>query len=349
MPIAEIIITLIKIVFILLVILTGVAYYSFAERKIGGWIQDRVGPNRAGPWGILQPLADGVKFFFKEEVIPHHVDRPLYILAPALAMIPALITFAVVPFGSRITLFGHAIPMQIADVNIGLLYIFAIASLGVYGIVLAGWASNNKYSLLGALRSSAQMISYELSLGLSIVGILMVYETLRLNQIVVHQGGMLEWFPYLPRWGIFVQPLGFLIFIIAAFAETNRIPFDLPEGEAEIVAGYHTEYGSMKFAFFFMAEYANMITSSAVIATLFFGGWQVPYLNLAGFSPFAVAVIHLTAFAAKTLFFAFLFIWVRWSLPRFRYDQLMGLGWKVMLPLALVNILVTGLIYVVKY
>lgn len=349
--IVELAVTLVKIIFIIFVIMTGVAYYTFFERKIGGWIQDRVGPNRAGPLGLLQPLADGVKFFFKEDVIPLNVDKPLYILAPALALIPALITFAVVPFGNRIEIFGHTILLRIADVNIGLLYIFAIASLGVYGIVLAGWSSNNKYSLLGALRSSAQVISYELPLGLSIIGVLMVFETLQLSQIVFHQGARLEWFPHLPRWGVFVQPLGFMIFLIAAFAETNRVPFDLPEGEAEIVAGYHTEYGSMKFAFFFMGEYANMITSAAVITTLFFGGWQVPFTAffLKFISPSWLPLLQICSFVVKTLFFAFLFIWVRWTIPRFRYDQLMSLGWKVLLPLSLANILVTAAIYVVKY
>ncbi|MEW5944902.1 MAG: NADH-quinone oxidoreductase subunit NuoH [bacterium] len=348
MEIPELIITTVKIIIVIFIILTAVAYYTFAERKLGGWIQDRVGPNRAGPWGLLQPLADGVKFFFKEDVIPLNVDKPLYVIAPLITLIPALITFAVVPFGNRVTLFGHTIRLQIADVNIGILYILAVASLGIYGIVLAGWASNNKFSLLGAVRSSAQMVSYELSLALSIIGVLMVFETLRLNQIVVHQGQMLEWAPFLPRWGVFVQPLGFLVFLVAAFAETNRIPFDLPEGEAELVAGYHTEYGSMKFAFFFMGEYANMITSAAVTATLFFGGWQVPCLDWSAFSPPAAALIQIASFSAKTLFFAFLFIWVRWTIPRFRYDQLMRLGWKVLLPLALLNILVTGAIYVVK-
>lgn len=340
-------IVVVKIGIVFFTILTGVAYYTFAERKFSGWIQDRVGPNRAGPWGLLQPLADGLKFFFKEDIIPNHVDKVLYVLAPALSVIPALITFAVVPFGSGISIAGHKILFQIADINIGILYIFAITSLGVYGIVLAGWSSNNKYSLLGGIRSTAQMISYELSLGLSVVGILMVYETLRLNEIVFHQGGYILGF--IPRWGVVVQPLGFLIFLIASFAETNRLPFDLPEGEAEIVAGYHVEYGSMKFALFFMAEYANMITSAAVITCLFFGGWQIPWIPLAGVSPVVVALLHIGSFTVKTVFFAFLFIWVRWTLPRFRYDQLMRLGWKVLLPLAILNIFATGVFYMVKY
>lgn len=336
-----------KIGVVLFVIMTFVAYYTFAERKFSGWMQDRVGPNRCGPFGLLQPLADGVKFFMKEDVIPGHVDKVLYVLAPALSLVPALITFAVVPFGSSIVIAGRNISLQIADLNIGVLYILAISSLGVYGIVMAGWSSNNKYSLMGSMRSTAQMISYELSLGLSIIGVLMVFETLRLNQIVMHQGGYIM--GVIPRWGVVVQPLGFLIFLIASFAETNRLPFDLPEGEAEIVAGYHVEYGSMKFSLFMIAEYANMVTSAAVITCLFFGGWQIPWVNLSGLPQWAVALVHVGAFSVKLMFFAFIYIWVRWTLPRFRYDQLMRLGWKVLLPLSILNILATGIFYMIKY
>jgi NADH-quinone oxidoreductase subunit H len=281
----------------------------------------------------LQPFADALKFIFKEDLIPAQVNRPVFIMAPALSLIPALITFAVIPFGGTLRLFGREIPLIITDVNIGVLYVLAISSLGVYGIVLAGWASNNKYSLLGGLRSAAQMISYELSLSLSLVGILLLTGSLSLREVVSAQYGL---------WNIVKQPLAFFIFLVAMFAETNRLPFDLPECETELVAGYHTEYSAMKFAMFFMAENANMVTASAMAVTLFFGGWQIPFVSTPEPSSLGLSLLEMLAFALKVGAFLFLFVWVRWTVPRFRYDQLMGLGWKVLLPLALLNIFVTA-------
>ena len=334
--------SLIKVVVMFGAILGCVAYLVLAERKVSAFIQNRLGPNRVGPWGLLQPLADGLKFLFKEDVIPLQVHRVIYLAAPPTILVPALMGFAVVPFGHTLSIFGRNIQLQVADLNIGVLYILALASLGVYGIVLGGWAANNKYALLGGLRAASQMISYELSLGLSLVGVLMVVGSLRLNDVVMAQA-QYTILGFLPRWNVFTQPLGFLIFTVSAFAETNRLPFDLPESEQELVAGYHTEYSSMKFAMFFMAEYANMITSAAVIATLFFGGWHVPYLIEAGDTSLVAGLLKVLAFSVKTGFFLFLFIWVRWTLPRFRYDQVMRLGWKILLPLALANVFVTGL------
>jgi NADH-quinone oxidoreductase subunit H len=288
-----------------------------------------------GPQGIFQPLADGIKFLMKEDIIPGGVDKPIFILAPAILLIPALMTFAVIPFGSDITLFGRQIPLQVADVNVGILYILALTSIGVYGIVLAGWSSNSKYSLLGGLRSSAQLISYELAMGLAVVSIILLSGSLKLNDIVGDQQG------HFLSWNVFKQPLAFLIFLVAVYAETNRLPFDLSEAEQELVGGYHTEYSSMKFAMFFMAEYANMITAAALTVTLFFGGWDVPFVNEATLGMWG-AMLSVTSFILKMGFFLFLFIWVRWTFPRFRYDQLMKLGWKVMLPLALFNIFLTA-------
>ena len=288
-----------------------------------------------GPQGIFQPLADGIKFLMKEDIIPGGVDKPIFILAPAILLIPALMTFAVIPFGSDITLFGRQIPLQVADVNVGILYILALTSIGVYGIVLAGWSSNSKYSLLGGLRSSAQLISYELAMGLAVVSIILLSGSLKLNDIVGDQQG------HFLSWNVFKQPLAFLIFLVAVYAETNRLPFDLSEAEQELVGGYHTEYSSMKFAMFFMAEYANMITAAALTVTLFFGGWDVPFVNEAALGMWG-AMLSVTSFILKMGFFLFLFIWVRWTFPRFRYDQLMKLGWKVMLPLALFNIFLTA-------
>ena len=325
----------VKIGFILAVLMTVVGNMVLVERKVAAWIQDRVGPNRAGPWGLLQPLADGLKFIAKEEIIPADAYRSLYLLAPVLTLTTALTTFAVIPFADRLVILGRDVAPIIADLDIGLLWIFAITSLGVYGIVLAGWASNNKYSLMGGLRSSAQMISYELSMTLSVVGVLMAAGSLRLADIVAAQSGL---------WNVIWQPIGFLVFITSAFAETNRLPFDLPEAEPELVGGYHTEYSSMKFLMFYMAEYAHVILSSCLMVLLFFGGWHLPFVGglLESASPMMRGLIHLGIFSLKISFFLFLFIWVRWTLPRFRYDQLMGLGWKVMLPLALFNIFWTG-------
>ena len=309
-----------------------------AERKVSGWIQDRHGPNRVGPWGILQPIADGIKFLLKEDLIPDHVDKPIYLLAPAIILVPALVTCGVVPFGSSITISGYEIPLQIADLNIGVLYILAITSLGVYGVVLGAWASNNKYSLLGGLRSSAQMISYELTLGLSIIGVLMLSSSLSLREIAIQQGS----YPW--TWNFLIHFPAFLAFTTAAFAETNRLPFDLAEAEQELVGGYHTEYSSMKFAMYFMAEYMHMIVGSAVAVTLFFGGWHFFGLETVG-GPFWSGLISIGIFFVKTAFFLFVFIWVRWTLPRFRYDQLMNLGWKFLLPIALTTIVVTATVW----
>ena len=331
--------SLIKILVVVHVLLIGVMAMILAERKVSGWIQDRHGPNRVGPWGILQPIADGIKFLFKEDLIPDHVDKPIYVLAPAMLLVPALTICAVVPFGSSITIAGYPIPLQIADINIGILYILAITSLGVYGVVLGAWASNNKYSLLGGLRSSAQMISYELTLGLAIIGVLMLSSSLSLREIAIAQGAKI-W-----NWNFLIHFPAFLAFTTAAFAETNRLPFDLAEAEQELVAGYHTEYSSMKFAMYFMAEYMNMIVGSAVAVALFLGGWHFFGLeNLGG--PFWSGVISVGIFTVKTALFLFVFIWVRWTLPRFRYDQLMNLGWKFLLPVALTSIVVTAIVWI---
>lgn len=333
----QIIAAIIKIGFVFTFIMSGFALMSWVERRVCGFIQDRLGPNRVGPFGLLQPIADGIKLLLKEDVIPDNVHKPTYIMAPALSLFIALMAFVIIPFGSEVAIFGHHIPLVIADINIGILFIIGIASLGVYGIVIAGWSSNSKYSLLGGLRSSAQMISYELALGLSLIGVLMVSGSLRLTDIVARQGeGFWNWNIFLGGW----QILGFIIFLIAMFAETNRLPFDLPEADSELVAGYHTEYSSMKFAMFFIAEYVNMITASALIVTFFFGGWQLPFP--VGLSGNLLALAQMVCFAMKVSFFLFLFVWVRWTFPRLRYDQLMGLGWKVLFPLALLNIVLAG-------
>ena len=330
--------SLIKIVVVVHLLLIGVMAMILAERKVSGWIQDRHGPNRVGPWGILQPVADGIKFLLKEDLIPDHVDKPIYLLAPAIILVPALVTCGVVPFGGSITISGYEIPLQIADINIGILYVLAITSLGVYGVVLGAWASNNKYSLLGGLRSSAQMISYELALGLSIIGVLMLSGSLSLREIAIQQGS----YPW--TWNFLIHFPAFLVFTTAAFAETNRLPFDLAEAEQELVGGYHTEYSSMKFAMYFMAEYMHMIVGSAVAVSLFLGGWHFFGLETVG-GPFWSGVISFGIFFAKTAFFLFVFIWVRWTLPRFRYDQLMNLGWKFLLPIALTAIVVTATVW----
>ena len=307
----------------------------YAERRVSAFMQGRIGPNRVGPKGLLQPLADGVKFLTKEDIIPDGVDKPIFILSPAIVLIPALMTFAVIPFGSNISLFGRNISLQVADINVGILYILALTSIGVYGIVLAGWSSNNKYSMLGGLRSAAQLISYELAMGLAIVSIILLDGSLKLNDIVSSQQGSLF------SWYIFKQPLAFLIFLIATYAETNRLPFDMAEAEQELIGGYHTEYSSMKFAMFFMAEYANMITAAALTVTLFFGGWDIPFVDESSLG-LVGGLLSILSFIVKMGFFLFLFIWTRWTFPRFRYDQLMKLGWKVMLPLALLNIFITA-------
>ncbi len=335
---ADLLITVIKIVALVVVVLTGVAYMTLAERKVSAWIQWRVGPNRVGPWGLFQPLADGLKFVFKEDFRPGGANRILHTLAPMLTLTPAFVTFAVIPFGGTLPVFGHTVNLIVADLSIGILFVFAIASLGVYGIAIGGWSSNNKYALLGGLRGGAQMVSYEIALGLAVIPVIMFTGSLRLTDIVAHQGTH--------PWFILSQPLSFLLFTIAAFAETNRLPFDLPEAEPELVAGYHTEYSSMKFAMFFMGEYANMMTASALIVTIFLGGYHLPWIeNLALFQSNALllGLLGILTFLGKVIVMLFVFLWVRWSLPRFRYDQLMGLGWRVMLPLSLVNLFVYGL------
>ncbi len=333
----DIVIPIVKMLIIVHMLIIGVMAMIWSERRVSGWIQDRLGPNRVGPQGLLQPIADGIKFLFKEDLIPNHVDKPLYVLAPAMLLVPAMITVAVVPFGSSIELFGEPINLQIADINIGVLYILAITSLGVYGVVIGAWASNNKYSLLGGLRSSAQMISYELTLGLAIIGVLMLSESLSLRDIAIAQGEGV--------WNCFIHLPAFLAFTTAMYAETNRLPFDLAEAEQELVAGYHTEYSSMKFAMFFMAEYMNMIVGSAVTVTLFLGGWHFFGLEEIG-GPVWSGIISFAIFFIKTGIFLFVFIWVRWTLPRFRYDQLMNFGWKFLLPVALTSIVVTGTLWV---
>ena len=336
-----------KLILIIVVVMGSllVAMYStYAERKVAAFMQDRVGPDRAGPFGILQPLADGLKLFFKEEIVPNFSSKFLFSLGPCLAMLTAMMVGAVIPWGDKIHLFGRDISLQIADVNIGILYVFGVVSMGVYGIMIGGWASNNKFSLLGAMRAASQIISYELALGISLIALLMITGTLSLNEMVIQQKD--QW------WNIFKQPLGFLIFLICAFAETNRTPFDLPEAENELIGGYHAEYSSMKLGFYLFAEYVNMFLSSAVMVTLFFGGYDIPFVNdtalLHNLGMNWTAILQGAVFFAKIVCFIFLFMWVRWTVPRFRYDQLMNLGWKILLPLALFNMLVTGALVLLK-
>src|SRR6516162_5506776 len=333
--------TVIKVVVILFVLLTSIAYLTWLERKVIGHIQSRWGPYLVGPHGLLQPLADGLKFMFKEDIVPAEVNRAVYWLAPFLAFVMAFLSISVIPFGGSFMLAGHQIALQITDLNVGLLFVFAVTSLGVYSVALAGWSSNSKYPLFGCLRSSAQMISYELSLSLAVIGVLMLAGTLSLRGIVEqqarlwHSGGLLS---FLPHWNLFLQPLGFLTYFIAAIAETNRIPFDLPEGETELVGGFHTEYSSFKFAMFFMSEYANMITVSCLATLLFFGGLLGPVIG----PSWMRVLLPVFWFCLKVFCFLFFYIWLRGTLPRFRYDQLMAFGWKFLLPLALLNILVTS-------
>jgi NADH-quinone oxidoreductase subunit H len=328
-----------KSVVVIFILLTAVAYAVWLERKVVGRMQNRWGPTRVGPFGLLQPLADGLKFILKEDIVPTNVYKPLYIAAPMISVALALMSIAVVPFGENLRFGSFSTPAQITDVNIALLILLGVTSVAVYGVALAGWSSNSKYSLLGSLRASAQMVSYEASLGLSLIGVLLLSGSLSLRQIVNAQAG--NYFGFLPRWNFFPQSIAFFVYLTAAFAETNRIPFDLPEAETELVAGYHTEYSSMKFAMFFMAEYTNMFTVACVGTLLFFGGWHGPVL---GFLPAVVqSFVPLFWFALKVFFFLFLYIWIRGTLPRFRYDQLMAFGWKVLLPIALANIVFTSL------
>ncbi len=312
----------------------------WVERRMAGLIQDRPGPNRVGPFGLFQAVADILKLILKEDVVPMYADRLLHTVAPLILLVPSMTTFAVIPFGSSIHLFGRDISLVVADVNIGILYVFALTSVGIYGIVLAGWSSNNKYALLGGLRSSAQVISYELAMGIAAISVFLAAGSLRLQRVVEYQASG-TFLGFLPLWNCFPQAVGCVIFVVSAFAETNRVPFDLPEAEAELVAGYHTEYSAFRFGMFFMAEYLNLIAASAMMATLYFGGWSLPFVHLTGI---AGGLVSIAVFAAKTGFFIFLFVWVRWTLPRFRFDQLMNLGWKVFLPLSLLNLLWTGVL-----
>ncbi|MCQ6960489.1 NADH-quinone oxidoreductase subunit NuoH [Mucilaginibacter aquariorum] len=338
MELADIAIKFGLIIIIFLISLVVAMYSTYAERKIAAFFQDRVGPNRAGPFGILQPLADGAKMFMKEEIIPTNATPFLFIVGPSLAILTACIGSAVIPWGQNLVIGGRTIPLQVTDINVGILYIFGVVSLGVYGVMIGGWASNNKYSLLGAIRAASQNISYEISMGLSIIALLMVTGTLSLGEIAQQQHG---W-----HWNVLYQPVGFLLFMICAFAETNRTPFDLPECETELVGGYHTEYSSMKLGFYLFAEYINMFISSAVMATLYWGGYNYPGMDwvTAHTGPAIGPLIGTAVFFAKIFLFIFFFMWVRWTIPRFRYDQLMDLGWKVLIPLAIANIVVTGIV-----
>ncbi len=339
-----ILVSLVKILLALFVLLTAVAYTVWLERKVVGHIQNRWGPTRVGPFGLLQPMADGVKFLFKEDLTPPHVYRPLYIAAPMIAVIFALTSIAVIPFGNWIAIGSIYTPLQISDVNIGLLIILGVTSLGVYGIALSGWSSNNKYSLLGGLRASAQMVSYEIALGLSLVGVVILSGSLSLREIVDAQAG--HFWHFIPNWNIFRggQFVAFFIYLMAAYAETNRIPFDLPEAETELVAGYHTEYSAMKFAMFFMAEYANMITVACLASIMFLGGWRGPV----GGPEILQDVLPIFWFVLRVFGFLFVYIWVRGTLPRFRYDQLMAFGWKFLLPLAIANLVITALVVALR-
>jgi len=340
---AFIVISVIKIVIAIAVLLTAVAYTVWLERKVVGHIQNRWGPTRVGPFGLLQPIADGLKFIFKEDLTPPHVYKPLYIAAPMIALIFALTSISVIPVGNWVTVDGVSTPLQITDVNIGLLIILGVTSLGVYGVALAGWSSNSKYSLLGGLRASAQMVSYEIALGLSLIGVLITAGSFSLRDIVDAQGG--TFWGFIPRWNIFQgQIVAFFIYLTAAYAETNRVPFDLPEAETELVAGYHTEYSAMKFAMFFMAEYANMITVACLASLLFLGGWHGPLFG----PPILQAVLPVFWFVLRVFVFLFIYIWVRGTLPRFRYDQLMAFGWKYLLPLATANLVITALVVALR-
>ena len=329
--------TFLKIVCVLAPLITMVAYAVLVERRLSAFIQDRLGPNRVGPGGLIQPLADLVKFFLKEDYTPGHVRKVYYWLAPAVAMVPALLTVAIIPFGSYL---GHE-KMVIADLNVGILYTFGIVSLGVYGIVLAGYAANSKYPFLGGIRSSAQMISYEISMGMSVVPVFLLVGDLNLSKVIEYQSdGLFHWL-------IFKQPLSFLIFLVAAFAETNRLPFDLPESETELVGGYNTEYSSLKFGLFFLGEYAGVIMAAAMMVTLFFGGWTLPFPGLdqpAAPDQIGRGLLHIGIFLVKTVVLVLVFMWVRWMWPRFRYDQLMDLGWRRFIPVALANIVLTALV-----
>ena len=347
-------VSLIKVALVIFILLTAVAYTVWLERKVVGRMQNRWGPTRVGPFGLLQPLADGLKFILKEDLLPPHVNKPLYIAAPMIAVAMALLSISIVPFGGTLTIGGYTTPLQITgimnhgvpvDINIGLLIILGVTSIGVYGIALAGWSSNSKYSLLGGLRAASQMVSYEVSLGLSLVGVLILTGSFSLRDIVNHQLG--TWHG-IPRWNFFMggQFIAFFIYLTSAYAETNRIPFDLPEAETELVAGYHTEYSAMKFAMFFMAEYANMVTVACIASILFLGGWSGP---VPGFlPPILQSLVPVFWFCLRIFAFLFIYIWVRGTLPRFRYDQLMAFSWKFLLPLSIANIMITALVVALR-
>ncbi|GBD89108.1 NADH-quinone oxidoreductase subunit H [bacterium BMS3Abin03] len=334
-----IIISVIKILIIVVVMLLTVSYLVYFERRISAWIQNRLGPNRVGWQGVLQPFADVFKLLLKEDIVPEYANRTIHALAPMIALFVAFSTYAVIPFGPDVNLFGYSIQLVVADVDMGILFVLALTSIGVYALTLAGWSSGSKYSLLGGIRSSAQMISYEVSMGFSVAGVLLLAGSLRPIAIVEAQSGWM--------WNAILQPIGFITFLVSAFAETNRLPFDLPEAEPELVGGFHTEYSSMKFAGFFLAEYANMIIAGAMIVTLYLGGWQIPYIEKLGLPGGLVAVLQVGAFIFKVAALLFFFLWVRWTLPRFRYDQLMSLGWKVMFPLSLVNLVWVALLIMI--
>jgi NADH-quinone oxidoreductase subunit H len=342
MSLSFVLMSVVKALIVLLVLLTAAAYIVWFERKVIAHMQSRWGPTRVGPFGLLQPLADAIKLLTKEDITPDNVFRLPYLIAPALSLTVALLAFAVIPFGPVYQIGGTDVPAQISDLNIGLLFVLSVSSMGVYGIVLAGWSSNSKYSLLGGLRSSAQMISYELAVSLSLVGVLLLGGSLSLRAIVDAQGG--RWGGMIPRWNIFPQIVGFCCYFVAAIAETNRLPFDLPEAETELVAGYHTEYSSMKFAMFFIAEYTNMVTVSCLATILFLGGWHGPVFG----PPFLQAMLPLLWFSLKVFAFLFVYVWIRGTLPRFRYDQLMAFGWKLLVPVALVNLVVTSLVIALR-
>jgi len=312
-------------------------YSTWAERKVAAFLQDRVGPNRAGWGGLLQPLADGMKLFAKEEFEPNTKNKFLFFVGPAIAMSTALMTSAVIPWGDKLHIFGRDVVLQATDIDNALLYVFAIVSIGVYGIMIGGWASNNKFSLMGAVRAASQMVSYEVAMGLSVIALLMMTGTLSLKEISVQQAGM--------NWNVFYQPVGFLIFLICAFAETNRTPFDLAECESELIGGYHTEYSSMKMGFYLFAEYANMFISSAILAILYFGGYNYPGMQwmVDNVGVNTANLIGIGVLFIKICFFIFFYMWVRWTIPRFRYDQLMNLGWKILIPLSIINIIITGI------
>lgn len=334
METSEIFEKIILIIVVFAVSLGVAAYATYFERKVAAWFQDRIGPDRAGPFGILQPLADGGKLFFKEDFIPTHAEKWIFIIGPGIAMFVALMTSAVIPWGADMNLFGQVIELQVTNVNIGILYIMGFLSIGVYGIMIGGWASNNKYSLFSAIRASSQMISYELAMGICVITVVMMTGSLSLKDIVEAQHGM--------NWNVFYQPVAFVVFLICALAETNRAPFDLPECESELIGGYHTEYGSMKMGLYLFAEYTSLFISSAVIAILFFGGYNFPGMDY--FEGNTLAILSIVAMFAKTFFFVFVFMWIRWTLPRFRFDQLMHLGWKSLIPISLINLLITGFV-----